>query len=407
MPVSLLLPAGLLALAALLLPLVLHLVRASEGERIDFAALRWLQARVRPRRRLRLREWLLLLLRLLLVAAVALLFARPVLPGDAAPGAVVFVAPGVSVAAARAAAGRQPADARWQWLAPGFPTLDAATPAPAGVIASLLREADARTAPGTRMTVVVPAEVEGADGERPRLARAIAWRVVAPDAPTATTPAARGSTASAPAFAIRHAEPLPAGARVLAAVASAWRRVAAPEDDAPGTIDSAPLDTPLAPDTRWLAWVAPDPLPAPILAWTEAGGVVLIAAPRGAETRAAPSDAASPEASTVAWRRDDGVVLARATPRGRGRIVRLALPLDARALPELLEPAFPRQVRALFAGPPPAPTRVPAAALRPVRGAAGYPLSPRPLDPWLVVLAAFLLLAERTLATWRRRERAT
>jgi hypothetical protein len=401
MPVSLLLPAGLLALAALLVPLALHLMRASEGERIDFAALRWLQARVRPRRRLRLREWLLLLLRLLLVAAVALLFARPVLPGDGAPGAVVFVAPGVSAAAARAAAGAQPADARWQWLAPGFPALDAAAPSLAVATASLLREADARTAPGTRMTVVVPSELDGADGERPRLAHTIAWRVVAAqDAPVATTTSAREPVAATPPFAIRHAAPAPEAARVLAAVGSAWRRAAAPDAAAPA-IDSAPVDTPLAPGTRWLAWAAPEPLPAPVLAWVEAGGVALIAAPRNG---AAP--AAGAPAPAVAWRRDDGVVLARTAPRGRGRIVRLAQPLDAQAFPELLEPDFPRQVRALFAGPPPPPTRVPAAALRPERGAATYPLSPRPLDPWLALVAASLLLAERLLATWRRRERA-
>lgn len=400
MPVSLLLPAGLVALAAVLVPVALHLVRASEGERIDFAALRWLQARVRPRRRLRLREWLLLLLRLLLVATVALLFARPVLPGDGAPGAAVFVAPGVTAAAARAAAGAQPDDARWHWLAPGFPVLEGTPPTGPQPIASLLREADARTAPGTRMTVVVPATLDGADGERPRLAHAVAWRVVPTRDASPATPAARATPANA-AFAIRHAEPMPPGTRVLAAVAAAWRGEGVAQGSAPA-LDSAPLATPLAPGTRWLAWVGPEPLPAPILAWVEAGGVALAVAPRGGET----TTHADATPATVAWRREDGAVLARAAPRGRGRILRLVQPLSPDALPELLEPAFPRQLRALFEGPPSPPARVPADALRPTRGAATYPLSPRPLDPWLAVLAAVLLLVERVLATWRRRERA-
>jgi len=47
---GLLFPAGLLALAGLLVPLLIHLVRRSELVVHDFAALRWLSARARPRR---------------------------------------------------------------------------------------------------------------------------------------------------------------------------------------------------------------------------------------------------------------------------------------------------------------------------------------------------------------------
>ena len=54
MSFGLLLPAALRALAALLLPVLLHLVRQSDRTRVEFAALRWLTVRAQPRRRPRL-----------------------------------------------------------------------------------------------------------------------------------------------------------------------------------------------------------------------------------------------------------------------------------------------------------------------------------------------------------------
>src|SRR5690606_7866263 len=60
MNLVLLLPAGLVALGALLVPVLIHLVRRMELRRTDFAALRWLGERARPRRRVRVeRPWLL------------------------------------------------------------------------------------------------------------------------------------------------------------------------------------------------------------------------------------------------------------------------------------------------------------------------------------------------------------
>ena len=64
MSVALLAPAALAALAALLLPLLIHLARRSELHPVDFSALRWLRAQLRPRRRLRFEDWPLLLLML-------------------------------------------------------------------------------------------------------------------------------------------------------------------------------------------------------------------------------------------------------------------------------------------------------------------------------------------------------
>ena len=84
---ALLLPAALAALGALLVPLLIHLARRSQRQPTVFAALRWLRSEVRPQRRIRLDELLLLALRLLLIALLALWLARPVLfGGQAASG---------------------------------------------------------------------------------------------------------------------------------------------------------------------------------------------------------------------------------------------------------------------------------------------------------------------------------
>ena len=78
MNLLLLFPLGLAALAAWALPLLLHLVRREQQTPTDFAALRWLAIRAKPRTRLRFDERLLLIVRLVLIAALALLLARPV-----------------------------------------------------------------------------------------------------------------------------------------------------------------------------------------------------------------------------------------------------------------------------------------------------------------------------------------
>src|SRR5690606_13386264 len=135
-------PAGLFALAALLLPLLIHLARRDQQQLIDFAALRWLSAKPRPRRRIRFDEWPLLLVRLLLLTLLAMLLARPALNGviDATPR--VAVLPGLDLAKARAAVDAPQAD--WLWLAADFPRIDGDTAAPSinQPIASLLRELD-------------------------------------------------------------------------------------------------------------------------------------------------------------------------------------------------------------------------------------------------------------------------
>jgi hypothetical protein len=99
--ISLLLPSALAALAALLLPLIIHLSRRSEQRVTDFAALRWLSIKLRPRRKIIFQEKLLLLLRLLLLIALALFLAKPVSFHTPAAKHWVLVVPGVDIDAVK------------------------------------------------------------------------------------------------------------------------------------------------------------------------------------------------------------------------------------------------------------------------------------------------------------------
>ncbi len=370
MSAALLAPLGLAALAALLVPLLIHLSRRAVQRPIDFAALRWLEPRPRPQRRPRLDERALLAARLVLLALLALVLARPVLRGASGAQAWLAVAPGADPAAARALA---PQGAHARWLAPGFPGLGSAAPRGAAPISSLLRELDADLPRGARLTVVVPAVLQGVDAERPRLSRAVDWRVL----PGATPAPARPAPPTAPpTLVIRATPPFAAGARYLRAAAAAW------------AISPAPAGAPA------IAWLAAGPLPADVRGRLARGAVVLLPAE-------ASIDGLGP--ATPLWRDAEGRPLVEGGALGRGRWLRFTRPLDPESLPELLQPDFPARLAALLAGPPPPPARVEASAFHPLTGArAGVPAA-QDLAPVLALVAATLFGVERWLATRRQR----
>lgn len=384
MSLALLFPLGLAALAAWLLPLLIHLHRHEQRQVTVFAALRWLQARPRPQRRLRLEEWPLLALRLLLLAALALLLARPVLQGATEPEAWVVVAPD-AVLPDDLAAG----DAQRRWLAPGFPALDAPAPAAPVPLGSLLRELDASLPPATPLTVVVPSVVSGADAERPVLGRPVQWRVVAGAMPSAAAP----RPPARPPLSLRHAPEHAAALRYLRAAAIAWHTGREPAPAVAEVFDAAGTDAALPPRERPLLWLARGPLPATLRAWIEGGGTALVA-----------HDAQAPELARAVplWRDEAGDVLVRAATLGRGRLLQWTRPLAPEALPVLLEAEFPERLRALFAAPAPAPTRVAAADYAPREGTRTWPQPARDLQPWLWWLIAALFLLERWFASGRR-----
>jgi len=78
--ISFLNPFFLAALGALTIPLVLHLIQSSRTERLPFSTIRFLKmAQKRSSRRIKMENFLLLFLRLLLLALLALAFAMPII----------------------------------------------------------------------------------------------------------------------------------------------------------------------------------------------------------------------------------------------------------------------------------------------------------------------------------------
>jgi hypothetical protein len=386
--IGLLLPAGLAALFALLLPLVLHLTRRAEQQPVTFAALRWLQVRQRPRQRIRLEEWLLLALRLLLLAALALLLAEPVLYG--APGSQrwVVVAPGIDRADARAAVTAPHAE--WRWLAAGFPTLERDPPAGLQPLGSLLRELDATLPDDAPLAVVVPTRIQGLDGERIVLRRKLEWHVLeSEESPTPVAPPSRA------VLAVRHVRADDPALRYLRAAGAAWDTASAGADEHRVRIEFAEASEPLEPDVRWLVWLVPGELPPGIRAWIEAGGTALL----GAAT-----ESPGPGAGTVTWRDADGEALVTGRALGNGRVLQLTRELAPATLPELLDPEFPDRLRTLF-DPPSRPNSAFAVTQAPREGGPELSPTPRPLHPWLALLVATLFMLERWLATSPRRGR--
>jgi len=372
-------PAALAALAALLVPLLIHLQRRPEQRVVEFAALRWLSERVRPRQRLRLTEILLLLLRLLLVATLALWLAQPVWL-DYLPRAHAWelVVPGIDPATLPAATKEQAPERRW--LAPGFPVLDTPPPASAAV-ASLLRDLDTRLRSDVAVAVWVPRELAGLDAERIRLSRTVDWRVIdaAPEPPAAPV------AAPPIVVAIRHVEVDEPALRYIGAAVAAWNT------SEPGRyrVQRAGVGVALPDDANWLVWIGAEP-PAPVIDWVRKGGHALVLPPSSQE----PAPAASPVPTAAVERRSIG----------RGQLVSSALPLRADSWPTLLDAGFPSTLRKLLQGEPAAPDRADALAARPAADGARLPPPAYPVGDWMALAIALLLLAERLLATrtaWR------
>lgn len=373
----LLVPLGLAALAALIVPLLIHLRRRTEEVRIDFAALRWLDPRPRPRRRIRFDEWLLLALRLLLIALLALLLARPAVLGWDDSGPRIIAAPDVDAAAARALAGPE-ADVRW--IALGFPGIETPPPVPTAHISSLIRQFDAELPRGAPITILVPPVLGGVDAERLGLTRKVTWKIVEGDTPQAPSAAPLN-----PALLVRHAEGQGHAVRYFRAAAEAW-------SDKPRFETATGAELP--PQESVLVWLTPGPVPQPVTHWISAGGTALLAST---------AEVAMPAASQPLWTGETGRILVEGGPLGAGRIMRFVRPLVPAEMPELLAPDFAATLRELVTRPASPPARVSAAAFAPSAAPTPYPLPPRELASWLGVLIALVFVAERLLATRLRR----
>ncbi|BEV10743.1 BatA domain-containing protein [Asticcacaulis sp. DW145] len=374
---ALLFPLGLAALLAVVVPLVIHLMRRDELRPVVFAALRWLDPRPKPRQRIRFSEWPLLWVRLLLIAVLGLLLARPVLTAPLSDKPYVAVVPGADPKAAQQAARE---DAEAHWLTAGFPRLSD-TPGAVGEVSSRLRQLDAQLPQGVKLTVVVPQTLQGVDAERPILSRTVDWRIVA-----GAMPAAQSMTTKLPVLSLRYAPDRAADVRWFRAVSAAWQT----------PFEAAGADAALPPKDRVLVWLGSGNVPSAVRERVKSGGTVLV----GAQT----VWPASPQRRVV-WRDATGAPLMEAQGEGRGQWLRLTRPLGPAVFTELLEPTFPDQLAAVLS-PNPSPARVEARDLIPVVGRSIFTRPSEDLTPWLALLVAVLFGVERLLATAARRRAA-
>ncbi len=198
----LLTPLGLLSLAALAVPVYLHL-RRRPSLVVRLGSLSFLDGRIRPSLdRLRWRERWLLALRILLLCCAALLLARPEwLRRAGSPERWALVSADAELSGPSLERWRQALrdgyDARV--LGPGLPRLGSRLPGSRAAepedVWSLLREADARLAAGSSVLVFSPLRSDLLRGARPTLVHAaVAW-VQTPSAPV---PAVPGQLAGGP-----------------------------------------------------------------------------------------------------------------------------------------------------------------------------------------------------------------
>lgn len=368
---TLLFPLGLAALAAGLLPLLIHLARRHPYTPLDFAALRWLRAQIRPRQRIRFDDWPLLLVRLLLLAALALLLARPALTGPApAPDAWTVVAPGLDAAALRGSA----ADRTWHWLAPGFPAIDQAPPASSASLPSLLRELDAQLPAGTALAVHVPDPLPGLDGARLQLSREVRWHTQ----PMPVTPPQ--IAAALPRLRV-HGEASATAQHWLNALQRAWGVQALP----------SPLAGDALPERGEIGvWSRSDALPANWQAWLRDGGRIVTAGKPAASARILLRDA---EGAPLLWQQRIG----------HGSLLALPGNWNAASNAALRDPRLPRALL-LALQPPTAPRLGDArdhAPRRAVLPAATPPL--REPTPWLLLAIVLLFALERWMASSAQR----
>lgn len=368
---NLLFPLGLAALAAWLLPLLIHLARRHPYTPLDFAALRWLRAQIRPRQRIRFDDWPLLLVRLLLLAALALLLARPALTGPVpASSAWTVVAPGLDAAALRGTT----ADRNWHWLAPGFPAIDQAPPAASASLPSLLRELDAQLPAGTTLTVHVPDPLPGLDGARLQLSREVQWH----SQPMPVTPP---QTAAALPLLRLHGEASATAQHWLNALQRAWGVQALP----------SPLAEDAVPERGEIGvWSRNDALPANWQAWLQDGGRVVTARKPAAE-------------ASILLRNTEGTPLLWQQRIGHGVLLSLPGDWDASGNAALRDPQLPRALL-LALQPPTAPRLGDARDQAPHRAA--LPAATPPLrEPtaWLLLAIVLLFALERWMASSSRR----
>lgn len=376
-----LLPSALLALAALLLPILIHLSRRSEPQRTEFAALRWLQARFRPRSQPVVQEWLLLLVRLLLLSSIVFFLARPVFQQTPAASQWWLLTPGLDATLLPKVSEDDAIERRW--LAPGFPeiTQEKRANSTGASTFSLLRELDTTLPSNARIRVWVPEQLHGLDAQRLQLSRAIDWQIVKNSAPINSVP--RVSEASLPQWQTSADNAQDARVAYFRAAYRYWQGEAVTSNALP----HVNTDTPPAHGMSWLR-ISDKSLSNATLDWVRAGGQVVLMS----------GIALPPGEAQVLWRDETGAAILQAQGYGQGRFLQFQQALNAQTMPILERAAFAERLRAHLETLP-TPQRAMAESIRPSAGNFVWPSAPQSLMSWLLWLILGLFAIERFLAT--------
>ncbi|PJJ48569.1 BatA domain-containing protein [Hymenobacter chitinivorans] len=206
-------PSGLLALLGVALPVAIHLWNRRPGRTVQVGSIRWLDAANRRLRNLRLEQIALLLLRILVVAVLALALANPIWRQPPPPRrGQVFISPDLLTSASVAAV-RPTIDSLrrrgfvLRQLGPRFARVSdtvwqrlATQPAAAAAAASYsfwprVQQA-ADSFPGQPLYVYTSATLRHFQGRRPALPAAVRWQTV--PLPTPETTWLRGAHLAAP-----------------------------------------------------------------------------------------------------------------------------------------------------------------------------------------------------------------
>jgi hypothetical protein len=182
-------PMALIALAALAVPLVLHLIRRPVPS-VRLGSLKFLTESQRRLRSVRWRDLLLLLLRCGVLAILALLLAGPRwVPRSDEPVRWVVLLPGgkLDPDGLRRVAELVAGGHDLHYLAPGFPREEPAPIDGALDAWSLMREGDFRLPAGSHWVVVGPAYADDFKGDRPVLRRLrVTWEATGAASQTAS-----------------------------------------------------------------------------------------------------------------------------------------------------------------------------------------------------------------------------
>ncbi len=414
-------PIGLAALAALLLPIWLHLDRRRSMRVLRFAAMRFIGTAHPPKRTWRLTEWLLLALRLLLLAAVVAWLALPQLLGEwRTPQRVLVVDPELSASLIREhtdgmdrALWVNSARAEIELAAidlaeTDLTQVDPAATRVAGVepaqhlgkapLASLLRQLDAELAAGDQLRVLLREQVSGLDAHAIGLSREVEWRIARAAGATGSEPSTQANAPAKRTLAIRYEAADAPALRWLRAASEAW----AGDDSMQVAIDDQPASAALPSQIDALIWLGGKPSAA-AQASLAAGTRLLhmrdadvdAAAGAGADAAAAAQAEADVEATDAPWP-------GRTQRVGRGIQTDLSASFDPQHLPILHSPEFPAALFSVVFGEPPAPSRAYAEQVEPTLVRRPAEPAKTPLRPWLGCLIAGLFLLERMLASGRR-----